>query len=39
MRQWTAGLLKYAPEYTYFLAPFINSYKRFQSVGVAGNLI
>jgi glutamine synthetase len=25
-----AGLLKYAPDYTYFLAPYINSYKRFQ---------
>src|SRR5690606_19178499 len=25
--------LKYAAEFTYFLAPFINSYKRFQQVG------
>ena len=24
-----AGLLKYAPDYTYFMAPYINSYKRF----------
>ncbi|MBD8892238.1 glutamine synthetase family protein [Roseibium litorale] len=30
MRQYTAGLIKYAPDYTYFLAPYINSYKRFQ---------
>ncbi len=30
MRQYMAGLIKYAPEYTYFLAPYINSYKRFQ---------
>lgn len=29
MRHYVAGLLKYAPEYTYFLAPYINSYKRF----------
>lgn len=30
-RQWSAGQLKYAADYTYFLAPYINSYKRFQS--------
>jgi len=30
MRHYLAGLIKYAPEYTYFLAPYINSYKRFQ---------
>ncbi|MGP2493761.1 glutamine synthetase family protein [Mesorhizobium sp. PUT5] len=30
-RQWSAGQLKYAKEYTYFLAPYVNSYKRFQS--------
>ncbi|NCQ24140.1 MAG: glutamine synthetase [Rhodobacteraceae bacterium CG17_big_fil_post_rev_8_21_14_2_50_63_15] len=30
MRHYMAGLLKYAPDYTYFLAPYINSYKRFQ---------
>lgn len=29
MRHYVAGLLKYAPDYTYFLAPYINSYKRF----------
>ena len=30
MRRYLAGLIKYAPEYTVFLAPYINSYKRFQ---------
>ncbi|MHA7776648.1 glutamine synthetase family protein [Roseibium sp. M-1] len=30
MRHYVAGLIKYAPDYTYFLAPYINSYKRFQ---------
>ncbi|MGB3386559.1 MAG: glutamine synthetase family protein [Pseudaminobacter sp.] len=30
-RQWSAGQLKYARDYTYFLAPYINSYKRFQA--------
>ncbi|MHA6687809.1 glutamine synthetase family protein [Mesorhizobium sp. A556] len=30
-RQWSAGQLKYAAEYTLLLAPYINSYKRFQS--------
>lgn len=29
MRQWIAGQLKYAPDITVFLAPYINSYKRF----------
>ena len=29
MRHYSAGLLKYAPDYTLFLAPYINSYKRF----------
>ncbi|WP_095588067.1 glutamine synthetase family protein [Actibacterium ureilyticum] len=29
MDHYIAGLLKYAAEYTYFLAPYINSYKRF----------
>jgi glutamine synthetase len=31
MRHFMAGQLKYAPDYTYFLAPYINSYKRFQA--------
>jgi len=30
MKTYMAGLLKYAADYTYFLAPYINSYKRFQ---------
>lgn len=30
-QQWSAGQLKYAAEYTLLLAPYINSYKRFQS--------
>ncbi|MFC5386241.1 glutamine synthetase family protein [Aquamicrobium segne] len=30
-RQWCAGQIKYAKDYTYFLAPYINSYKRFQA--------
>ena len=30
MKNYMAGLLKYAPDYTSFLAPYINSYKRFQ---------
>jgi glutamine synthetase len=30
MRSWVAGQLKYAKDLTYFLAPYINSYKRFQ---------
>ncbi len=29
--QWAAGQLKYAKEFTWFLAPYINSYKRFQA--------
>ncbi|MDT4839691.1 Glutamate--isopropylamine ligase [compost metagenome] len=31
MRGWVAGQLRYANEITYFLAPYINSYKRFQA--------
>ena len=31
MQQFMAGQLKHAREITYFLAPFINSYKRFQA--------
>jgi glutamine synthetase len=30
-RKWCAGQIRYAADYTYFLAPYINSYKRFQS--------
>lgn len=30
LRQYLAGLIKYAPDVTYFLAPYVNSYKRFQ---------
>ncbi len=30
MKSYMAGLLKYASDFTYFLAPYINSYKRFQ---------
>lgn len=33
MRQFLAGQLKYAAELTWFLAPFVNSYKRFQQAG------
>ncbi len=29
MRHYMAGLIAYAPDYTFFLAPYINSYKRF----------
>ncbi|MFU1479306.1 glutamine synthetase family protein [Roseovarius sp. C7] len=29
MKHYMAGLLKYAPDMTYFFAPYINSYKRF----------
>jgi glutamine synthetase len=29
MKSYIAGLLKYAADYTYFMAPYINSYKRF----------
>lgn len=31
MRSFVAGQLKYARDMTYFLAPYINSYKRFQA--------
>ena len=31
MRRFVAGQLKYAREITWFLAPYINSYKRFQA--------
>jgi glutamine synthetase len=30
-QHWAAGQLKYAKEFTWFLAPYINSYKRFQA--------
>ncbi|UWR21147.1 glutamine synthetase family protein [Sulfitobacter sp. S190] len=29
MRHYMAGVIAYAPDYTFFLAPYINSYKRF----------
>ena len=29
MKSYMAGMLKYASDYTYFMAPYINSYKRF----------
>lgn len=29
MRHFMAGLIEYAPDYTWFLAPYVNSYKRF----------
>ena len=29
MESYMAGLIKYAPDYVYFLAPYVNSYKRF----------
>ena len=29
MKHYMAGMLNYAPDYMYFLAPYINSYKRF----------
>lgn len=29
MQAYMAGLIAYAPDYTYFLAPYVNSYKRF----------
>ncbi len=35
MRRFVAGQLAHAGEITYFLAPFINSYKRFQSATFA----
>ncbi|MGY6410468.1 MAG: glutamine synthetase family protein [Alkalilacustris sp.] len=31
MQSWVAGQLAHAAELTYFLAPYVNSYKRFQS--------
>lgn len=31
MRAWVAGQLKYARDFTWFLCPYINSYKRFQA--------
>ncbi len=31
MKRYMAGLLKYAPDMTVFLAPYVNSYKRFQA--------
>ena len=30
MKNYMAGLLKYSPDFMYFLAPYVNSYKRFQ---------
>jgi len=30
MKNYMGGLLKYSPDYMYFLAPYVNSYKRFQ---------
>lgn len=30
MKSYVAGLLRHAADYTYFLAPYVNSYKRFQ---------
>jgi glutamine synthetase len=33
MRQFMAGQLRYAADLTWFLAPFVNSYKRFQQTG------
>jgi glutamine synthetase len=35
MRCYLAGLLKYADDITYFLAPYINSYKRFSAATFA----
>jgi len=29
MRHYVAGLIAFAPEYTFFMAPYVNSYKRF----------
>ncbi|MCK0167231.1 glutamine synthetase family protein [Jannaschia sp. S6380] len=29
MRHYMAGLIAHSPDYTYFLAPYVNSYKRF----------
>lgn len=33
MQQFMAGQIKYAPDITWFLAPYVNSYKRFQQTG------
>ena len=30
MDHFVAGMIRYAPDYTYFLAPYVNSYKRFR---------
>ena len=30
-RQWAAGQIRYAKDFTWFLAPYVNSYKRFQA--------
>jgi glutamine synthetase len=30
MKNYMGGLLKYSPDFMYFLAPYVNSYKRFQ---------
>jgi glutamine synthetase len=35
MRSWLAGLLAYGRDITYFLAPLVNSYKRFQALSFA----
>ncbi|MDO5758342.1 MAG: glutamine synthetase family protein [Rhodobacterales bacterium] len=35
MKSYMAGMLKYAPDFTYFLAPYINSYKRFKKASFA----
>ena len=35
MRHYMAGLIKYAPDYTFFLAPYVNSYKRFSKATFA----
>lgn len=35
MRQFLAGQIKYAPDMTLFLAPYVNSYKRFQGASFA----
>ena len=29
-RHYLGGLLRYAADYTFFMAPYVNSYKRFQ---------
>lgn len=35
MKSYVAGLIKYVPDYTYFLAPYVNSYKRFAKASFA----